>query len=440
MSGPWLRVVGIGADGLDGLGAAARAALAEAELVVGGARHLAMLPDHDRRPRQAWLSPLALTMEILERLRGRPVAVLASGDPLWFGVGRLILRHFPAPEVSVIPQAGAFQLAAARLGWAQETVTAISLHGRDPSTLRRWLQPGRRLLALSADGRTPAAVAAILVEAGFGPSRLVVLEELGGPRERVTGMSAAGWLRHGTAVGGTPAMAGAGRRPVAASAADAGPFSDLNLLAISPQAADGTEPLPSLPGLPDTAFEHDGQLTKAEVRAMTLAALAPLPGQHLWDIGAGAGSIAVEWLRSGPAMRSTAVERDPTRCLRLRRNASRLGAADGLKVVAGSAPACLGELEPPDAAFVGGGVADLELLERVWAALPPGGRLVVNAVTLAGEAALLALGARLGGRLTRIALSRAEAVGTELAWRPALPVTQFAARKSMHETSCNAAS
>ena len=341
MSEPWLVVVGIGADGLGGLGDHSRMALARAELVVGGARHLAMLPEGDRRPRLAWLSPLALTVETVRRWRGRHVVVLASGDPLWFGVARLLLRHFPAEEVAALPHASAFQLAAARLAWPQETVTAISLHGRDLDQLRRWLQPGRRLLALSADRSTPARVALTLTGSGFGPSRLVVLEELGGRLERVTDTTANGLMAASAA--SIPASPPGGineEKERLVHAREAG-FADLNLLAIEPRPAAGIEPLPLLPGLPDAAFEHDGQITKAEVRSITLAALAPLPRQHLWDIGAGAGSIALEWLRSGPAMRATAIERNGERADRIKANAARLGVLEGLEVRAAAAPACL---------------------------------------------------------------------------------------------------
>ena len=435
MTVPWLVVVGIGADGLGGLGAGARAALAAAELVVGGERHLAMLPEDDHRPRLAWLSPLALTMDKLESWRGRRVVVLASGDPLWFGVARLLLRRFPAEEAAVLPHASAFQLAAARLLWPLETVTAISLHGRSLHQLHRWLQPGRRLLALSSGRTTPAEVAVALVRAGHGPSRLVVLEELGGRLERITEATAEGLLGPTAAaivVSPPDAITEGTECPVVAGEEG---FADLNLLAIEPRPTIGTEPLPLLPGLPDAAFEHDGQITKAEIRSITLAALAPMPGRHLWDIGAGAGSVALEWLRSGPAMRATAIECNRGRVARIWANAARLGAVEGLAVEAAQAPACLAGLQPPDAVFIGGGVADPGLLDAAWQALPPGGRLVANAVTLAGEAALLALRARLGGRLIRIGLSRAEPVGSELAWRPALPVTQYMVKKP-----CDAAS
>jgi precorrin-6Y C5,15-methyltransferase (decarboxylating) len=402
MTAPWLTLVGIGADGADGLGQRSRDALARAEVLVGGARHLAML-GNDGRPRLLWRSPLADTLADLLALRGRAVAVLATGDPLWHGVGRLLLRHVPLQEMHVLPHVSAFQEACSRLGWAMEDVLPLSLHGRPLDRLHRHLQPGRRLLALTADGEAPAAIAALLAGAGFGMSRLWVLEELGGPRERV----------------------------VAASAATVaeGRFADLNVVAMELAADDGAKAWPGVPGLPDEAYDHDGQLTKAEVRAVTLAALAPLDGELLWDVGAGAGSVAIEWLRAGSAMRAVAIERDPARAMRIAGNARRLGVPE-LELLVGAAPDALAGLPEPDAVFVGGGIGTPGLLDLCWSKVRAGGRLVANAVTLGGEAALLAFQGRHGGRLARLAISRSEVIGGQLVWRPAMPVTQLSTRKT----------
>lgn len=402
MSTAWLSLIGIGADGPAGLGPEARAALAQAELIAGGARHLAMLPE-DGRERLCWRSPLADSLGELLAWRGRRVAVLATGDPLWYGIGRLLLRHLHRTELRVLPQPAAFQLACARLGWPLETATTLSLHGRPLDRLRRHLVPGR-LLVLTEGGAAPAAIGAVLAETGFGASTAWVLEELAGPNERIHCL---------------PAAELAGRS-----------FAELNLVAL-----DLVGPgLPLGPGLPDEAFAHDGQLTKAEIRAVTLAALAPLPGELLWDVGAGSGSVAIEWLRAGPAMRAVAIERDPARASRIRHNAAKLGVPE-LVLHEGEAPAALAGLAAPDAIFIGGGVAAPGLLDACWAKLGPRGRLVANCVTVAGEAALLAFHARHGGRLLRLALSRAEAVGGRLAWRPAMPITQLSTRKT-----CGAAS
>ena len=394
----WLTLLGIGADGLDGLSQRARRALAAAEVLVGGARHLAMLPE-DGRPRLSWRSPLADTLPEILAQRPRPVALLASGDPLWYGVGRLLLQHLSPAEVAIVPHVSAFQEACSRLGWALEEALPLTAHGRPISALRRHFQPGRRLLVLTADGSGPAAIARCLAADGYGESGITVLEEMGGVRER---------------------------RTEARAATLDGRFADLNLVAIELAAA--ARPRPPVPGLPDDAYEHDGQLTKAEIRAVTLAALAPCDGELLWDVGAGAGSVAIEWLRSGRAMRALAIERDSARAARITANAERLGVPE-LVVHTGAAPAALADLPAPAAIFVGGGASAPGLLDLCWDRLATGGRLVVNAVSVAGEAALLALHGAHGGRLLRLQLARAETIGTRLVWRPAMPVTQLAARK-----------
>ena len=394
----WLTLLGIGADGLDGLNQRARRALAAAEVLVGGARHLAMLPE-DGRPRLSWRSPLADTLPEILAQRPRPVALLASGDPLWYGVGRLLLQHLSPAEVAIVPHVSAFQEACSRLGWALEEALPLTAHGRPISALRRHFQPGRRLLVLTADGSGPAAIARCLAADGYGESGITILEEMGGVRER---------------------------RTEARAATLDGRFADLNLVAIELAAA--ARPRPPVPGLPDDAYEHDGQLTKAEIRAVTLAALAPCDGELLWDVGAGAGSVAIEWLRSGRAMRALAIERDSARAARITANAERLGVPE-LVVHTGAAPAALADLPAPAAIFVGGGASAPGLLDLCWDRLATGGRLVVNAVSVAGEAALLALHGAHGGRLLRLQLARAETIGTRLVWRPAMPVTQLAVRK-----------
>lgn len=395
----WLTIVGIGADGLDGLGRTAREAIDAAEVLVGGERHLSLVPAEGRQ-RLRWRSPLAATIPDLLALRPRAVVVLATGDPLWYGVSRLLLDHVLVAEVRILPHRSAFQEACSRLGWAMEDVHALSAHGRPVDALRRHLQPGRRLLVLTSGGDAPAEIGRCLADAGYGPSRAWVLEELGGPDERVTAGEA-------SAMGGTR-------------------FGALNLMGI--ELAADREPLPLGPGLPDDAYEHDGQLTKAEIRAVTLAALAPRDGETLWDVGAGAGSVAIEWLRAGSAMKAVAVERDPARATRIAANATRLGVPE-LIVHAGEAPGALADLPQPDAIFIGGGIGVPDLLDRCWAALRPRGRLVANAVTIAGEATLLAFQQRHDGRLLRLALSRSDMIGGQRVWRPAMPVTQLIARK-----------
>ena len=397
----WLSIIGVGEDGLQGVSPAARALVETAEVLVGGERHLAMAP-HAAAERIRWARPLAGTLAAIERCRGRRVTVLASGDPLWYGVGVLLAHHFNPDEVTILPHAGAFSLAAARLGWAIADCGCLSLHGRPLDALRLHLAPGRRLLVLSEDGTTPGAVARLLAENGWGGSRMTVFEHLGGRREASHAATAAEW----------------GDRRAA----------DLNTIALACEAGPDARPFSRLAGLPDDAFEHDGQLTKREVRAVTLAALAPLPGQTLWDIGAGCGSIAIEWLRATEGGAAIAVERDPGRAAMIARNAAALGVPD-LRIIVGGVPETLPDGAPPDAVFIGGGIGDPDLLPALWARLRAGGRLVANAVSTEGERMLLDWHARHGGGLTRIAVSRAEPLGQHQAWRPLLPVTQLTALK-----------
>jgi precorrin-6Y C5,15-methyltransferase (decarboxylating) len=346
--------------------------------------------------------PLSDTMDASVRWRGRRVAVLASGDPLCYGVGAMLARRFSLDEMLVLPQPSAFSLAAARLKWPLANCVTLTLHGRPLDRLRVHLAPGVRILALSADGTTPGQVALLLREAGWGPSRLTVLEHMAGPRE--------------------------GRRDGTAESWDDAPAAALNTVAIECWPGPGARPLSCLAGLPDDAYIHDGQLTKRAVRAATLAALAPLPGECLWDVGAGCGSIAVEWLRAGDAMRAVAVERDPARCTLIAQNAVALGVPE-LRVVQGTAPEALAGLPPPDAVFLGGGASEPLLWEAAWQALRPGGRLVANTVTVEAEGRLLAWHARHGGELTRLAVARAEPVGGYHGWRPLMSVTQLAIAK-----------
>jgi precorrin-6Y C5,15-methyltransferase (decarboxylating) len=399
----WLTVIGIGEDGIDGLSPAARALIEAAELLVGGLRHLAMVPLGGSAERLAWERPLTRTVETIAAWRGRRVAVLASGDPLWYGVGAVLVRRFPHTEMTIVPQPSAFSLAAARLGWPLAECAAISLHARPLDTLRLQLMPGRRVLVLSEDGGTPAAIAALLTGIGWGPSRLTVCSHLGGPLEAVVSAEAQDW----------------GERRVP----------DLNTLALECRPGPRARIFSRLAGLPDDAFEHDGQLTKREVRAATLAALAPLTGENLWDVGAGCGSIAIEWLRAGEGCTAVAVECDPARAAMIARNAAALG-VPGLHVIIGKAPEALVDLLPPDAIFVGGGIATPDLLPTLWTALQPGGRLVANVVSIEGEARLFEWQARYGGSLTRIGVSRAKPAGAHHLWRPLASVTQLSVIKS----------
>jgi precorrin-6Y C5,15-methyltransferase (decarboxylating) len=399
----WLSVVGIGEDGLSGLSAIARSLLDRSQVVVGGARHLAMLPTDDTREQLVWASPLQATVDEIIRRRGQSVCVLASGDPMCHGIGVTLSRQIPISEMTVIPAASAFSLACARLGWALADVETFSLTNRPIASIALALYPGARLLVLSADRYTPGKVAQLLTQRGFGSSLMTVFERMGGDSERRSEGVATAW-----------------------NAAD---LADLNTIAIAVAADRETLLFPRTAGLPDAAYRHDGQLTKREVRSVTLSALAPIPGELLWDVGAGCGSIAIEWMRSHPRCRAIAIERHPTRLQYIAENASTFGVPE-LEIVAGEAPAALGNLPQPNAIFIGGGVTGESVLETCWNALGEGGRLVVNAVTIESELKVLQWHDRYGGELIRIGIQRVGAIGSFQGWKPLAPVTQWAVVKS----------
>eukprot|EP01037_Dinobryon_pediforme_P001883 gene1882-1914_t len=352
--------------------------------------------------RGIWRSRRRCAVALVRERAPSPVVVLASGDPFCFGVGPMLADALPQGSWRCLPQPSCLSLACARLGWAQQDCEVISFCGRPLAKLRGLLQPGQRVLALSEDGTTPGQVAELLAASGFGASEMVVLEALGGSRERVTRHRASGF--------------------------DAGIIDRLNMMAITMRADPGVRVLAKLPGLPDDAFEHDGQITKREVRAATLAALAPMPGELLWDIGTGSGSIAIEWLRAHRSNQVIAIDRRADRLVRARANALALG-VDALRWIEGSAAEVIGSLPAPDAIFIGGGAQSPGLVSRCWEALRPGGRLVVNAVTIETEAVLAQAQAALGGSLTRLGIAHLVEVGGMHGYRPAMVVTQFCVAK-----------
>lgn len=401
-SAPWLSIVGVGEEGLDGLGAEAKRRIAEAEVVFGGKRHLALVAPIIAGEARPWPSPFDPAMSEVIALKGGKTCVLASGDPFLHGVGTTLARYVSADEMVTIPAPSAFSLAASRLGWALPDIETISLHGKAIDLIRPLLHPGTRILALTSDADGPRAIGNLLTKLGFGRSQLTVLEALGGPNER-----------HLT------------------TRADDVKFENinpLNVLAIEVVAERGTRLTPLACGLDNDLFEHDGQITKREVRAVTLSTLAPCRGELLWDIGAGSGSIAIEWMLRHPSMKAIAVEGSSGRAGRVRRNASALG-VPGLEIVEGTAPAALVGLPSPDAIFIGGGGSEPGVMDAAIDALKQNGRLVANAVTLEMEAVLIARHAALGGELIRLSVSRIGPVGTMQGWRPAMPVTQWAWRK-----------
>jgi precorrin-6Y C5,15-methyltransferase (decarboxylating) len=398
----WLSIVGIGEDGAEGLSSVARRLIKSAELVVGGARHLELAGDLIQGRRLAWPSPMSDGLSEVKRHRGRPVAVLASGDPFHFGVGKQLLEFVAAEEFVCLPQPSAFSLAAARMGWSLQDVALVTLHGRALPGIIRHLQPGARILALSWDGATPAKLAELLNTHRMGQSRISVLEAMGGPRERIRRARAANF----------------GVEEIV----------PLNTIAIEVIAEPEAPIIALAPGLDDALFENDGQLTKREIRAVTLSSLEPRHGELLWDVGLGAGSIAIEWLLRHPSLGAVGVEARSDRADRAARNAAVLGVPE-LKIVQGRAPQALAGLVRPDAVFVGGGMMDDGVFEAVWAALRPRGRLVANAVSLETEARLADYFQRFGGDLVRLQVARADKVGSMFGWRPAMPVTQWRVRK-----------
>jgi precorrin-6Y C5,15-methyltransferase (decarboxylating) len=394
-----VTVVGIGADGWEGLPALSRGALERAEAIVASPRQLSLLPAVLSAEPVTLPSPLLPGLpDLLERHAGMALAVLASGDPMFYGIGSTLIRLLGAEQVRVLPHPSSISLAAARLGWALDDIDVVSLVGRPSELLHPALQPGRRVLVLVAEPTAAADIRVLLGTRGFGDSPLTLLADLEGPDEVV-------------------------------EAAGSEPHSRLAILAIECRLDPEAQLLPRVPGLPDDAFEHDGQITKREVRALALAALAPVPGQLLWDVGAGSGSVGIEWMRVHPASRAVAIEPRADRRMRIVRNACALG-VPGLVVIGGMAPAALAGLLEPDAVFIGGGITADGVVDACWEALAEGGRLVANAVTLEGERVLADCRARLGGTLTRLAVERAGQLGAFTAWRPALPVTQWAVVKA----------
>jgi precorrin-6B C5,15-methyltransferase / cobalt-precorrin-6B C5,C15-methyltransferase len=400
----WLSVVGIGETGLAGLSPSARGFVDRATIIVGGHRHLAMLDPNDSRERIVWSSPIEDSIELILQHRHTNVCILASGDPLCYGIGVTLLRYISIDRMTIIPAPSTFSLACAKLGWSLTDVETLSLCGRSPDFLAVILAPGAKLLILSAGSQTPQVVADLLTQLGYGDSRLIVLEHLGGDREAVISGIAKSWSNIDVAA--------------------------LNAIAVECVIDADRTPLNRLAGLPDSAYHHDGQLTKQEVRAITLAALAPMPGELLWDVGAGCGSIGIEWLRSHPQCRAIAIEQHARRLQFITDNMTALGTPH-LQLVEGKAPAALLDLPTPDAIFIGGGTTSAGLLDTCWNALRVGGRLVANAVTVESELQLLEWHRAVGGELTRIAIQRTQPIGSFVGWKPLIPVTQLVVVKTV---------
>ncbi|MDA4844667.1 precorrin-6y C5,15-methyltransferase (decarboxylating) subunit CbiE [Hoeflea poritis] len=411
----WLTILGIGDDGMNSLTPPALALMKSARTLVAPQRVLDSLDPSSLGLENSeivpWTMGVGPTLEFLAARRGTPVTILATGDPMHFGIGATMRRTIDADEMLVIPSPSGFSLAAARMGWSLSDVACISLHGRAAAGLQPHILPANRILSLTSVGRTIHEAAQLLVSRGYGGSRLTVLEHMGGKAERTVALTA---------------------DEAGAFDADNPRFADFNVLAIECVAGEGVSILPCVPGLPDDAFVHDGQLTKREVRAITLSALQPCPHGVLWDVGAGCGSVSIEWMRAALGAKAVAIEAESERRAMIGENATRLG-TPRLNIVWGRAPDELADLDAPDAVFIGGGLAEQGVFEACWQALKPGGRLVANTVTLENEARLAQLHAEYGGSLTRVAVSRAKDIGRYRGWKPFMPVTQWAVQKAWGE-------
>ena len=398
---PWLTIIGVGDDGLSGLSASSFAMVKAAQVLFASKRICTQLDFPDVAV-HVWEDGYDDTLSKLMARRGQPTVLLATGDPMHFGIGATLSTKLSPSEYWSIPMPSAFSLAASKLGWPLQETACLSLHGRPVEHLARHLSPRVKVLALTSSGQTISEAAALLQRCGYGRSRMIVLEHLGGARERMVELSP--------------------------SDASVQTFADLNTLAIECEAYPDTAYFGSMPGLPDDAFQHDGQLTKREVRAVTLAALQPFPGAVLWDVGAGCGSIGIEWMRAARGAKAFAIEENATRIAMIEVNAKLLGVPE-LKIVKGTAPAALNDLPEPDAVFIGGGITDEGVFDAGFTALKPNGILVANAVTVQGEARLIELAGTYQGSLSRIAISRAEPVGGFTAFKPIMPVTMLTIRK-----------
>jgi len=416
-----IDVVGLGDGGFTDLVATSRRLVLGAQVLVGGRRHLGLVPSVEGQVRVPWPRPLVAGLgtfledqvaSVRDRTDGA-VVVLASGDPLRSGIGTTLVDLLGADAVRIHPALSASTLARARMGWSAETTTVVTVVGRSLAPIRRHLDPGGRLVVLCSDGSTPAAVAGLLCEAGCGDSVLTAWWHLGGSAE--------------------------GSRTATASRCDPSPTPDLVVLCVLVDRA-GALARPALgpaPGRPETAFDHDGQITKRDLRASAVAHLRPARDAHMWDLGAGSGAVGIEWVLSATGATTTAVERDPVRARRIRHNATALGADPSVRVVTAEAADAVAHLDPPDAVFFGGGLT-AELVDLAWEALPPGGRIVAHAVTLATEAAVVDAYHRFGGVLTRIAVEHVRRLGAHLSWSPSRPVVQWSAAKPLGTTGASA--
>ena len=397
----WLSVIGIGEDGLGGLSSTAIRLLETAEFIIGGQRQLEMIPNSEQK-KIIWPTPIHSLVKKLETFRGKKTCILATGDPLSFGIGNTLTRIFSINEMQIFPSLSASTLACARMGWSHTETDLISLHGRSIATLETFLRPRGKLIILSHDGDTPSLVAKFLTNRGYGGSIIKVFEHMNGTKERSFYNIASEWQHN--------------------------PGAAFNTIAVDLNCSDIDAIKSRAPGLQDNLFIHDGQITKQEIRVTTLSALEPFPGALLWDVGAGSGSIGIEWMRMDHRCQAIAIEANPERAENITQNSCKLGTPN-LKIVIDKAPSILSTLPTPDAIFIGGGITSKGMVKQCWDFLRAGGCLVANVVTTEGEEEVLKNQKKLGGHLTRISISNLEKIGSKKAWRPSMQVTQWKVKK-----------
>lgn len=396
----WLHIIGIGEDGIAGLSKDALSALAKVDVIIGGKRHHALTKEIVAE-RINWPSPFDAMVEIIENYKGKSVAVLVTGDPLWYSAGTSFCREFSSEEMKIYPQVSAFQWASVRMGWGIADCDTLTIHGRATENVIPYVAPNVQLLILTKNKASPKAVADLLTERGFGKSELTVLAHLGGSQEKRFDGIAEDWAHD---------------------------VPDFHTLAVKCIAGKGAKYYGRTGGLPDEAFEHDGQLTKRVIRSVSISQLRPFQNALLWDVGAGCGSVGIEWMRAARGAKAVAIEANEERSAMISKNAILLG-TPSLQQIEGTAPAALLDLPMPDAIFIGGGITSDKLFDVAWKSLRDGGRLVANAVTLESESKLVSLHANYGGSLDRISVSEAVGIGRFNAMKPAMSVMQWAVTK-----------
>ncbi|MBX7145930.1 MAG: precorrin-6y C5,15-methyltransferase (decarboxylating) subunit CbiE [Alphaproteobacteria bacterium] len=399
---PWLTIIGLNQKGIGTLSADAQHALHHAEIVVAAQKYHDYFPEL-KTERWIWRRPLKRTLDALEKVRGKKVVVLATGDPMWFGVGVSLSKRFLPHEMSIIPGISAFSLVCARLGWSISTTVCITMHGRPINQLVNFLAPHQRLILLSHDQTTPSKIANLLTERGYGSSKMIVFSDMNSLSEKYI----EGLAKNNNFLD----------------------CSDFNTIAIECSEGEVNSLMPLTIGLPDDVFHHDGQLTKYKIRTLTLSALMPMPNQTLWDIGAGCGSISIEWARYHSTMKSYAIEKNEKRCQFIKENSDSFGLSN-IDILSGTAPEILNNLEKPDAIFIGGGLLEKNMIDICWQALKKSGRLVINTVTIESEQEILKIYKNLGGKLSKISIEQPDLLGELTVWRKSMPVTQLTVIKT----------